>query len=313
MSECRGFLLEKAAEWDLPRTGEWNFLFSNNYQPNYSTLALLWFHNGSEFPRVVTKLIREPQVLTQEFKNLREVYRCAPHLVPKPLHLGLQGEFWALWMEGAPGWRFDARERSAPSTLRSMVEMLGAMHGALRQSGAERDPGRYSRVISGPVRTLAQFGQSASVADECARLLDRANASWLDSQPVIPQHGDLFPGNLLHYGQQWHVLDWESFGIVDLPFYDLFTLLLSLLCAKGYNPEQWSPALVKQIPGLIECYARRLGLSPADAPLLLPLTLANWFHVQWSDDRGEFINRMYPMIEHYCEHTDRWRRIFFSS
>lgn len=313
MHECRAFLLEKAAEWDLPRNGEWSFLFSNNYQPNYSTLALLWFHDGTAFPRVVTKLFRDPQIPTQEFRSLQQVRASAPDLVPRPLHLGVQGEFWALWMEGVPGWRFAARQHCPPSTLRSMVEMLASLHGALRKCPEERESDRYRRVISAPLQTLTQFGHSPSVADGCARLADRADVNWLDSQLVIPQHGDLFPGNLLYHRQQWHVLDWESFGIIDLPFYDLFTLLLSLLCVEGHNPEQWSPALVKQIPGLIECYARRLELSLADAPLLLPLALANWFHLQWSDNRSEFTQRMYPMIAHYWEHTDKWQRIFFSS
>jgi len=310
IGEWKVFLLERAAQWDLPRTGEWSCLFNNNYHSHYSNLNLLWFHNGGQFPRVVAKAFHEPQVPKQEFENLKQVYSRAPDWVPRPLHFGLQGKFWMLWMEGVPGLPFRARNQCPPAVMRSMIEMLGLMHGAVRNSGGRPDHDRYRRTVSEPLQTLAQFGAAASIRDGCAKVAARATVNWLDSQPVIPQHGDLFSGNVLSHRGRWYVIDWESFGAIDFPFYDLFTLLFSLLRAGGETPDQWDPSWVKQTPALIECYARVLGLSPADVPLLLPLTLANWFHLQWSDGRKEFTSRMYKTIQHYFEHLNLWEKVF---
>jgi thiamine kinase-like enzyme len=129
---------------------------------------------------------------------------------------------------------------------------------------------------------------------------------------MIPQHGDLFLDNLLTDGKRWHVVDWETFGSIDLPFYDLFTLLLSALSSEGETPDRWKPALAAATPGLTADYVCRLDLNAADIPVLLPLSLANWFHLQWSDGRAEFAGRMYKKIEHYFEHPEQWNRVFGS-
>src|SRR2546423_1772691 len=99
MSRWKAFLLESAKQWDLPKGGEWSFLFNNNYHPHCSNLNLLWFHDGGQFPRVVTKLFHEPEIPKREFENLTRAYACAPSWIPKPLHFGYEGEFWTLWME----------------------------------------------------------------------------------------------------------------------------------------------------------------------------------------------------------------------
>lgn len=310
ISQWKGFLLEKAAEWDLPQSGKWSFLFNNNYHPHASNLNLLWFHDGDEFPRVVTKAFRDPQLPKREFENLQRVYSRASAWVPKPLHFGLQGQFWTLWMEGVPGMRFRTGKHYAPAMLRSVVEAVARMHGAVRNGGRRSDLERYRRMVSEPLQTVGKFGASDSIRAGCAGLAARCSAEWVDSLPVIPQHGDLFFSNILSDRGKWRVVDWESFGTIDLPFYDLFTFLLSLLRAGGETPGRWDPSLVKQAPVLVECYAQVLGLSPAAVPLLLPLTLANWFHLQRSDGRKEFTDLLYKTIEHYFEHPAVWERAF---
>jgi thiamine kinase-like enzyme len=184
------------------------------------------------------------------------------------------------------------------------------MHSAVRKSGIQ-DPDRYRRLILEPLNTVAQFGASASIRDGCASVLNRVSMDWLKALPAIPQHGDLFPSNILTHRREWYVVDWESFGMVNLPFYDLLTLLLSLLQTEAETPDKWHPSLTKQAPLLIGDYARQLGLR-ADIPLLLPLTLANWFHLQWVDGRKEFVTRMYRTIEHYFDHRELWESVFVS-
>ncbi len=305
----RAFLLERAAQWGLPDGGTWSCLFSNNYQPHYSSICLLWFHDGDEFPQVVSKLYREPAILEREFRNLTRVHASAPALVPKPLHFGQQDEFWTLWMEGVPGWRIHPKDVSS-ATLRSLIAMVTSLHSAVLESSSRPNPDRYRQIVTDPLATVARYGDSASVKAGCAGVAAGTSAEWVRSLAVIPQHGDLFFSNVLAHRGQWRVVDWESFGTIDFPFYDVFTLLLSLLRPGGDTPEQWDAALLKHVPGLMASYARALGLSSTDIPLLLPLTLANWFHLQWTDGRQEFCGHMYKTIQHYFEHPDVWARAF---
>ena len=71
--------------------------------------------------------------------------------------------------------------------------------------------------------------------------------------------------------------------------------------------------LVKHVPELVESYAAKLSLSPSVVSLLLPLTLANWCHLQWCDGRKPFVDRMYKTIQQYFESTDQWQRVFIRS
>ena len=118
---------------------------------------------------------------------------------------------------------------------------------------------------------------------------------------------------MLSYRDQWRIVDWESFGATDLPFYDLCTLLVSCFQAYGETPDQWDRSRANQTSGLVRQYAKRLNLSAGDIRLLLPLTLVNWFHLQWSDGRKEFTRRMYKTIQHYFEHTNVWERVFLGA
>jgi hypothetical protein len=309
----KAFLQEKAGEWELPQSGQWNVLFHNNYQPHYSNLNLLWFHNGEQFPRVVTKCFHEPDIPKQEFENLRLAHFSAATWVPKPLHCGTMDGYWTLWMQGVAATRFQVRDCYSPHIMQSMVETLGLIHRAMKDTKGRPDTDRHRRMVVEPLQAVARFGTSPSIREGCSRMAEKASVDWLSSQPVIPQHGDFVIANVLSHRREWYVIDWESFGVVDLPFYDLFTLLFSLLRVDEQTPDRWEAALVKQAPALIECYSTTTGLSSEDIGLLLPLALANWFHLQLADGRKEFAMRMYKAIHCYFEHTDMWEKVFLSS
>jgi Ser/Thr protein kinase RdoA (MazF antagonist) len=212
-------------------------------------------------------------------------------------------------MEGVPGVRF---WDPSSARLRSLVEMVISLHQALR-SGVAVQPDRYRRSVSDPLASLLEFDNAAAVREGCAGLAERIAPAWLDALPVIPQHADLFLDNILTDGQQWHIVDWESFGSTDFPFYDLGTVLVSRLRTGGETPQHWDAALAAQTPALVKRYAEKIGLLSADIRLLLPLTLVNWFHLHWCDGRRAFTRRMYHVITHYFEHTSTWEEVFLWS
>lgn len=305
----RALLEERARDWNLAAGGSWSFLLFNNYYPQSANIILHWFRNGGKFPQVVAKLCTEESVLKREFQSLTYVYSRASMSVPRPLDLVKQGKYVGLWMEGVPGLCSLLPDHRL-SRLQSVVEMLASVHGRVRNGGSGVGLERHRRMVLDPLVTVEQLGSAHAVLKGCAELRRRISTEWLDSLPVIPQHGDLFPGNLLVHNERWHVVDWESFGVVDFPFYDLLTLLVSLVTADGEKLERWDEDMVRQVPGLIECYAQKLGLNAESVSLLLPLTLANWIHLQWCDGRKKFTDRMYQTFEHYFEHQDRWQQVF---
>ncbi len=308
ISELTSFLLTRSGEWKFPPGGEWKFLFHNNYQPHYSGINLLWFRDRDEFPRVVTKVCRDPGILQKEYENLNQLHADIPGCTPRPLHFGQLSGFWTLWMSGVPGRRFQVRAEYSPDTLRSITETVISIHAATRRQAAV-DDNRLERMVSQPLDTLFHFGKSLAVQNGCQALAEKISSDWIKSLPVIPQHGDLYLGNLLANRGRWHVVDWESFGVIDLPLYDLFTFCFSLLQIGANTPETWRPSIAAEVPALVFRYSQEFSLAHEDLKLLLPLTLVNWFHLQWMDGREEFSTRMYRVIEHYFQNSSSWDRL----
>jgi len=308
----KGLLLDNVAEWRLPVGGEWSFVIYNNYQPHCSNLDVLWFHNRTAFPRVVAKFCNDPAPLKKEFENMRRAHQCAPAVVPKPLHFGPLGHLWGLWMEGVPGSVITTAKSYAPDVLHCLVEIVASLHAAVRRGRDELDPGRYRNLVQEPLEAVAQFRPSTVVKTGCSQVTAAISAQGLNSLPVIPQHGDLYSGNILSYRDRFYIVDWESFGAIDLPFYDLLTLLYSLLRDTGGTPATWNPTLMNLVPSLIRSYAQRLHLTPADASRLLPLALANWFYLHLKEGHQAFTENMYRTIEQYFEGPETWKRVFLS-
>jgi len=305
---CKTFLEKTARQWNLPAEGGWDCLVYNQYYR--SNVNLLWFHAGGRYPRAITKLSQRKAVLEREFENLGQAYACVPTRVPRPLYFGEQQGMWSLWMTAVPGWRVPPRRTYSTSTLRSLVDVLVSIHGSVRKAGASSDDERFARMVSGPLRMLAQFGPSEAVRAGCAQLEKTISAEWLRALPVIPQHGDLFSDHVLLDGTQGYVVDWESYGAIDLPFYDLFTLLLSVLRVGGETPEKWNPEMARQIPVLLLQYARALDLRTSCLRELMPLMLANWLHLQWTNERPQLSTKIYGTIQHFFDHPGLWQPVW---
>jgi hypothetical protein len=213
-------------------------------------------------------------------------------------------------MEGVPGMSSLSRDHR-PARLLTVAMTLASLHNALLNKTTQVGAERYRRMVLDPLATVARFAAEPSVLRGCAEIQGLISVEWIDSLPVIPQHGDLISSNLLGDGDRWYVVDWaETYGMVDFPFYDLLTLLLSLLTARGETIEHWNPGLANQIPNLIQRYAQEMRLPAGTSSLLLPLTLANLFHLQWRDGRHQFTDRMYKTILDYFKHRDQWQNVF---
>jgi aminoglycoside phosphotransferase (APT) family kinase protein len=308
----KSFLLDRIAEWRLPVGGEWSFIIHNNYHPHISNLNVMWFHNGGMFPRVMLKFCDHPAPLKVEFENLRRAHECAPAVVPSPLHFGPQGPLWGLWMEGVRGTAPSTVQCCSPDVLSHLVEIVASVHAAVGRPHDKPDSDRYRRMVGEPIEAVTQFGSSAAVKAGCSQLAAAVSADWLNALPVIPQHGDVYSGNILSHKSRFHIVDWESFGAIDLPFYDVLTLLYSLLRDTGPTPATWDPTLVKLAPTLVRSYAQRLQLTAADVSHLLPLTLVNWFNLHLKEGRKASTDKIYQTIQQYFEDPEPRQRAFLS-
>ena len=82
------------------------------------------------------------------------------------------------------------------------------------------------------------------------------------------QHGDLWPGNVLHHGDSWWLLDYELFGEVRVPLYDALHLLRTSDRIRRPRAGTWVASLMDETAetaatrDILGRVARRHGLVP---------------------------------------------------
>jgi len=307
----KNFLIEMSARWGLTLTKPLKFFIYNNYHPHCTNIDIFWFHAKGKFPCVVTKLSRDRTPLEREYENLKKVFARGLACVPRPLYCGPSGEFHTLWMTGVPGFQIKSGDKRVGKYLDGLVDAIIDLHGRLRSSDSGFDRKRITRFVDEPLETVSKYGTSDAVQRCCRSLQQYFSNLSTDRIPVILQHGDLFIGNVLRDGRQYYFVDWETFGLVDLPFYDLFTFFASFLSGFGDNPEHWPECITKQLPRLIRKYANHLGLLPINPVPFFRLTLVNWFHILHLDGRQEVARQRYEFIERYLENEHLWQAMLF--
>jgi hypothetical protein len=189
----------------------------------------------------------------------------------------------------------------------SEEELLGSIGTIL--GGAQRISARANALR--PV--LARGGPTLALDCEAAESLAYLRSHQLLSETVCtrlaellaacgrmprqPQHGDLWPGNVLEIAGTYRIIDFETYGRVQVPLFDAFHLLRS---ARDIRPgaqadlqqRTWLDRLSgdasfgKAIKTIIPPLARQQGLSNDQtfgAFLFYVMDIAAWFHQRLKD------------------------------
>ena len=161
---------------------------------------------------------------------------------------------------------------------------------------AERLTARAVRLVpefAAPPATVMDAAANHSLAYLAAMGLEPERLEALEhaigpaaSLPRRLQHGDLWPANVLHHRGCWWLLDYEMFGRVFLPLYDVFHLVRSSCqqrrpTAGGRASQTWLELLAREGPepracqALVREAAARLGLRAEQVLASYALHLAD--------------------------------------
>lgn len=300
IGEWKALLSANARQWNLPSDNLWKFLVHNNYQPNYSGVNIFWFHHEARDPVVVTKIFPEPSLANQEFRNLVDAHGCAPGEVPKPYGLFEHRQLWSLWMSGISGTPLTS-ELLSDALMDCLCDTLIAIQKGVA-ARRPASPTRYQESICAPLEFA--IGSCAAIAESCRRTLRGYANGTLDRILALPQHGDLCSGNfIIDEKKKWGIVDWELFGNVDLPFYDVMRFLFSIGTAR--SPDRWTVAVQRYARRLIARYINALQFEQQEFASLLPLLLANWHYRQPLPEGRAFA---LGALEDYFTRPAEWER-----
>jgi hypothetical protein len=151
---------------------------------------------------------------------LRRIIPRARDVSSRDLHMSITTYVPGRLLASRVSWM---RRATLRATLREILEEMET----ISQHAAVIDPEEDPQV------DLA--GQSAWAFDAIPlSLLAAENASVLRATVAaagrvarVPQHGDLWPMNVLRYDHRWLLLDFEIFGRIQVPLYDAFHLVRS--------------------------------------------------------------------------------------
>lgn len=252
--------------------GAWRCSLYNNHGAASSSVVAFLFGAGDGVPRVIVKLSRQTKTVTREEAALRRLSALVPGRVPRP-YLGgeLRGVAF-LAMEGLDAEAISASrfEDRFPDVLAALLEI----HGAVLEA-----PGDVEDLEREVLETLEQL-ESRSAASElglsalCSRMREQVHGLAHLGLPRVPQHGDFSLGNVLvRRGGGVVVVDWEDYGTVRLPGYDLVALFATLPGGDVLRRRR----LRRLLSDGLHRYAMQLKVDARWLPVLVPLHLARFF------------------------------------
>jgi thiamine kinase-like enzyme len=86
-----------------------------------------------------------------------------------------------------------------------------------------------ARYINEPIQKFLDFYgfRGTRLENACRLVAGEFKKQKGQKIPLIWQHGDFHFANIFIDGEKMKLLDWENFGEIELPMYDLFTFLSS--------------------------------------------------------------------------------------
>jgi len=134
-----------------------------------------------------------------------------------------------------------------PAAMARAVDGVLALADTVSRTAAAKAPAEL--VVGGPVviasraAPVLEYLAAGLLPPGQVTALGRAMED-VGAVPGLPQHGDLWPGNVLRRRDGWTLLDFELFGLVDVPLYDVLHFLrtswdLRAGCADRTDAATW--------------------------------------------------------------------------
>lgn len=222
-----------------------------------------FFVFGKEKPIIFIKTVRESgynKIIEDGFEKLKSVYKSlSDGSVPKPIYLGnYQGIVFSL-ETAIVGKQFHSCKKQ--KDLERFLDWFFKFQNSMaKKERLSSDQSKYyvDRLVDGFLKLYKLEKDSG----ELIEILASKTKEGADSLPLIIQHGDLTPDNVINDRGEIKVIDWDNFGKIDLPLFDLLVFL-----------QRWSGirdvSFVDKYPAVIEEYFKRFKIDKKALKLLL--------------------------------------------
>jgi hypothetical protein len=238
--------------------------------------------------------------LQREFECQATSYSALPEFVPEPIAFGASRGLFLLASQGVPHVRLTMRSvrRSADRLSEGIGEYVRRSAAAFTHTEpCSEHPEELEKII-GDLQDL----ELAAVLRCHMQRLDMERLRLL---PHTRQHGDLVANNIGLTRRTPVLFDWEDFGRVQLPGFDVALLLVSFLNFDAVRLKHWFERNEpRELDGIVTTAVDHLGIGRSTLWMWLPVYLAHFLHLKTAFGyRTAIRDQVRGLLEDLCQRT----------
>jgi hypothetical protein len=218
--------------------------------------------------------------LDDEVRRYNDAWARFGKFMPRPLgYVHREGRYFFV-MEGVVHQALLSRgRRSAGSAPRLPHEVVSYFEAAGGHRAAVTEGRTHSKLLE---RLEARF-RSSPHAPLLVAWLEGRGTRELDALGVSPQHGDFVLSNLGIAAHRLVIFDWEDFGKICLPGFDLCTLVISSIDLETDDLDclvEGRGPLVDRLSVVVMPACKALGIEAAQFWHAFPLYLLTFLYLK---------------------------------
>lgn len=228
-----------------------NFFIKNKYRK----LTFFFFIKGR--PLAIAKFTpfpRDKDEIRKEYEILLDVHSyVGPNLkktIPKPISLVEIDGHPVMFQQFLPGKTMASTANAFPKTrhldrnFKRAVNWLIDFNNCYKKKAIILDEKSINKLFIEPVNTIIRNNRSLSKED-FNWLFEKTKSMKSARIHLISKHTDFWPGNILMNKEKLAILDWEDFGLSELPLFDLFHFIVSYFLAMNLNKKDENETFYK--------------------------------------------------------------------
>ena len=258
----------------------------------------LWLDAYRADGRYFHAKVAEYVTLHEEERTYREAFAVFREFMPAPIGYAVHPP-WEIFVaegvdhEGLPGDVLDGRMRAR--TARTELYQYFAT------STVARGTAQSAEGVDALLRRLRRTFDASPFAPLLAPWDADEGRRELEALGAIPQHGDFVANNIGMRGSRLVVYDWEDYGKVSLPGFDLCTLAMSLAEASWGQGAFGAPGPRRErLCAFLAPACRALGLTLDAFWRLVPLYLLAFLDLKQTYAAG-IRTRVEDLLRPFCE------------
>lgn len=232
--------------------------------------------------------------LEREHRALTEVREVLPDAIPVAMAFRRMGDLNALITQGVSS-------KAVREWPQSLTDFVSRYHGLQLQSRPFQ--GQISIGQREVIASMLESEGLAEIREPVGAWLASERSAFLDSLPAVSQHGDFAVMNLGAANGGYVIFDWEDFGKVWLPGFDVCIFLLDATGVLDGGKDltavlDSTDATVADLRGRL---LESLGLDARDFPHLLLASLVEFLYLKAFMQYGTpIINTTKRLIREGC-------------